>query len=125
MDAKTKKKLITLLRAERERVAAELDEVNEATELMEQDATPAGVSSHLAEEANATTEIEKNLAVKQTLSGLLSDIDHALARNEAGNYGLCENCGQEINPERLEFVPHAVLCVQCKGKLERAGNGYR
>ena len=48
----------------------------------------------------------------------LERIDRALARLENGQYGLCQSCRQPINPERLEVVPEADLCLGCQSKLE-------
>lgn len=45
-------------------------------------------------------------------------IDDALARLEDGTYGLCEECGVEINEKRLAAVPFAKLCVACQSKQE-------
>jgi RNA polymerase-binding transcription factor DksA len=43
----------------------------------------------------------------------LREIQAALARLEAGSYGICERCGEEIAPARLAVLPEAVLCVRC------------
>lgn len=43
----------------------------------------------------------------------LREIQAALARLEAGGYGICERCGEEIAPARLAVLPEAVLCVRC------------
>lgn len=43
----------------------------------------------------------------------LRQIDHALARIEAGAYGTCTACGGPIAPKRLEALPHAETCVAC------------
>ena len=40
-------------------------------------------------------------------------IQAALARIEAGTFGICAKCGAEISPERLVAVPHAALCRDC------------
>jgi DnaK suppressor protein len=45
-------------------------------------------------------------------------IDDALARLEDGSYGLCDECGVEINEKRLAAVPFAKLCVTCQSKQE-------
>lgn len=45
-------------------------------------------------------------------------IDDALARLEDGTYGLCDECGVEINEKRLAAVPFAKLCVACQSKQE-------
>ena len=48
-------------------------------------------------------------------------IDAALARIEAGEYGICRDCGNEIDPRRLTALPYAVLCTECATHRERAG----
>jgi RNA polymerase-binding transcription factor DksA len=45
--------------------------------------------------------------------GELRDISRALARLDAGDYGTCENCGEPINPARLEALPYATRCIAC------------
>ncbi|GAA0311915.1 TraR/DksA family transcriptional regulator [Psychrobacter aestuarii] len=39
-------------------------------------------------------------------------VDNALSRIENGTYGECEVCGEAIEPQRLEAVPYATLCMQ-------------
>jgi RNA polymerase-binding protein DksA len=46
-------------------------------------------------------------------------IDSALARIRQGKYGFCMKCGKQIPEARLEAIPHAVLCVECKSADER------
>lgn len=40
-------------------------------------------------------------------------IEAALGRMEAGEFGICVNCGNDIPPERLDAVPHAARCLNC------------
>ncbi len=49
----------------------------------------------------------------------LNEIDHALEDARLGLYGICERCGRPINPERLEAIPEATLCVECKLLMEK------
>jgi DnaK suppressor protein len=66
------------------------------------------------------TEREKNLVLLATFEQRLEEIDLALEKlNLGSNYGICQNCGQPIDPERLKIVPEAQYCVPCKTKLER------
>jgi DnaK suppressor protein len=51
----------------------------------------------------------------------LRAIDEALDRIEEGSYGECEGCGESIGEARLEVVPHATLCVECKSLDEATG----
>ena len=45
-------------------------------------------------------------------------VDAALARIEAGNYGLCTDCGVEIPQARLHAAPEAARCISCQEKIE-------
>lgn len=44
----------------------------------------------------------------------LGEIDQALLRLEAGEYGICKECEEAIGTERLKALPHATLCIECK-----------
>ena len=41
-------------------------------------------------------------------------IEKALKRLDAGDYGICEDCEEEINPKRLEAIPWTTMCVACR-----------
>ena len=67
-------------------------------------------------EDNAT-EVEEyadNLSVETSLEGQLKDVDEALERMEYGTYGICDNCKEEIDIERLKVYPAAKTCIRCK-----------
>jgi len=49
----------------------------------------------------------------------LNLVQHAIARLADGEYGLCENCGEEIGYSRLEARPEARLCIACQTRLEK------
>jgi RNA polymerase-binding protein DksA len=49
----------------------------------------------------------------------LKGIDSALTRIEQGKYGLCIKCGKRIPQDRLEAIPYALMCVECKTIEER------
>ncbi len=49
----------------------------------------------------------------------LEAIEDALMRLENGNYGLCEVCGQPIEPRRLEIMPETALCRNCQSYREK------
>ena len=53
----------------------------------------------------------------------LAEVEHALDKFEKGTYGLCESCGQFIDPARLEALPQASLCLSCKAHEEKAAKG--
>lgn len=51
-----------------------------------------------------------------SIAATLADVDRALAKIEEGTYGVCDRCGAEIPPERLEAIPWAALCVGCAAR---------
>ena len=55
---------------------------------------------------------------------LISEIHEALARVKDGEYGICQECGEEIGLARLRVQPTATLCVHCKSLLEDMGRPY-
>jgi RNA polymerase-binding transcription factor DksA len=75
--------------------------------------------NHLADQATETFEEEKTVALEAHLRGLLAAVERALERMAEGTYGRCQECGQPIDPERLEALPWADLCFACKARQER------
>jgi len=55
----------------------------------------------------------------------LMEIDEALERIEDGTYGICEECGKKIAPDRLKIMPFALLCVPCKSLLEKHTGAFK
>lgn len=69
-----------------------------------------------AEAGSMKFEYEKELSIEQNTINLLGKVDHALERVAAGQYGLCESCGNSIPLERLDVLPYTTLCVTCAQK---------
>ncbi len=91
-----------VLTAERERVSGELEAigVNSGT-----------FDDGFADSGQVTAERGEVDALVGSLRDTLSDIDNALAKIDAGTYGLCEQCGKPIGEARLEAMPAARLCI--------------
>jgi RNA polymerase-binding transcription factor DksA len=68
------------------------------------------------EEATESLELEKRLALEKQLKENLAEVEHALRKFEEGTYGLCDICRRPIAPERLQALPQASLCLECKVK---------
>jgi DnaK suppressor protein len=66
-------------------------------------------------------EQEKDVTLLEALERRLESINDALRSLEKGTYGICERCGNEIDPARLEALPDARLCIKCKMLLEKMG----
>lgn len=81
-------------------------------------------SVHMADQASDAQEREKAYHMASSEGRLLYHIDEALQRIKEGTYGVCQTCGKKIQSTRLEVVPHARLCIECK-KLEENGSAER
>lgn len=78
-----------------------------------------GSDNHLADTATATLDREIDYTLGENSEQVLAEIDDALQRIENGTFGTCRTCGQPIAPERLEAMPWATQCIDCKRKDER------
>jgi len=68
------------------------------------------------EQGTDAMEREKTFLFASREGKFLNYLDDALKRIEKGEYGFCLDCGKLIDKERLEAVPHAQLCIECKLK---------
>jgi len=76
-------------------------------------------SYHMADQGTDSMEREKSFYFASKSGRFLYHIDEALRRIEQDTYGICQECGKNVSPERLEAVPHARLCIECKEKEEQ------
>jgi len=58
----------------------------------------------------------RRMSVLDNLQEQLIDVNKAVERIDEGIYGICTNCGQPIQAERLEALPSAELCIDCQRK---------
>jgi DnaK suppressor protein len=75
------------------------------------------------EEATETLELEKRLALENRTRKEMAEVEHALQKFEQGTYGKCDNCGKPIDPARLEALPQASLCLNCKALQAKNAQG--
>lgn len=68
----------------------------------------------------ASMESDRNfeLRIRDRERKLISKIKDGLDRIEAGTYGVCEECSENISDERLKARPVTTLCIDCKKKQE-------
>lgn len=105
---------------ERRRVVDALDHLHlENRGSMEEEAEEVLLDDHLAETASVTLDREIDYTLEENATHVLAEIDAALARIEQGTYGICVTCGRPIAAERLEALPYATQCIECKRKDER------
>lgn len=74
--------------------------------------------NHLGETATATLNREIDYTLGENSEQVLSEIEAALERIDAGTFGTCARCGKEIGAERLEARPWASLCIDDARKIE-------
>ncbi|MEW2070231.1 TraR/DksA C4-type zinc finger protein [Streptomyces sp. NPDC007346] len=110
----------TLLTGEIVRLRSELEASGAALAgLMRDSGDGAGDDEADTGTKNITREHELSLAAHAQET--LEQTERALARLEAGTYGLCEVCGKPIGKARMQAFPRATLCVEDKQKQERRG----
>lgn len=102
------------------RGALESERASVERQLGEYGAAPGGdrvevaMENGFADSAHATAERSEMVSIVEQLRETHREISDALRRIEEGVYGKCERCGQDIPIERLEAIPTARLCVNCK-----------
>jgi DnaK suppressor protein len=74
-----------------------------------QDAGDMSIIDLLADTGLALTEINRQK---------LSRMDAAERKLAEGSYGICEDCDEEIDEERLKVQPYAICCVKCQERRE-------
>ena len=108
---------------ERQRVVeaiSYLHEENPGSIEDETDEVVGSVDNHLADTATVTVDREIDYTLEENSEHVLREIDAALQRIEDDSFGICRTCGKPIEPERLELLPYATQCIDCK---RRAGRG--
>jgi RNA polymerase-binding protein DksA len=76
--------------------------------------------NHLGDAAAVTYDRELDQSLGENSANVLAAIDAALGRIDQGTFGTCARCGKPIAEERLEAMPYATLCIECKRLEERA-----
>jgi RNA polymerase-binding protein DksA len=110
----------TALLEERKRIEEAKEYLKRETDGLEDETeeNEGGVDNHLADQAAPTLDREIDYTLEENAEQLLEQIDAALARIEAGTYGVCEVDGKPIPEERLEARPWATLCIDHQRALE-------
>ncbi len=111
-----------LLETERETHVEQAQALREEAEALVEEMEPGDIQfdDESGEGGTTTVDRERDLALSAQALQAVDEIDHALAKMASKTYGLCENCGRLIPKPRLEALPFARLCIDCKsGGLSR------
>lgn len=109
------------LEAERERLEREIYDLTQgdrAVQPVDPYLDAGGLKTEQADDAEMVFEAQRNQGVADNAQILLRQVRAAITRLENGTYGICANCGKEINPKRLERLPYATLCIDCQSAQE-------
>ena len=68
--------------------------------------------------ASKTSSLEMMSVLEHNERRVIEELDLALEKIEDGSYGTCEDCGDVITTARLEAMPTARLCIECKAQQE-------
>lgn len=101
------------LEAEAVRLRADLDDSVRDIEGLINDSGD-GSGDDVADAGSKTFEREQDMYVVEQVREALGQVERAIARVDAGTYGICETCGGPIGKLRLEVYPRATQCVACK-----------
>lgn len=97
------------------------DELRRLPEAVAEDVQAPGdlsdVPTHLADRDSEG--VRAKIAWKNSAARTLERVNEAIARFNAGGFGVCANCGAEISRERLDAIPYAPYCVRCEAEREQ------
>lgn len=91
---------------------AKQSEFNQRIEALTRDLSKAH-SADWAEQAQERENDEVLEALLREAREEITLVNAALTRLEAGDYGVCLDCGNDINPQRLDAYPEANKCIAC------------
>jgi RNA polymerase-binding transcription factor DksA len=121
LSPKTLDRLRQKLLAEQKRLQGQADELAAEAEQLARDRE--GGDTQFDEESGdgdtVNIERERDLLLSASARQVVDEIDDALARMKKGTYGVCTPAGRRLPLERLEAIPWANVCVDCKARAER------
>ena len=98
---------------ERKQVADRLEQLE--TSLHHGEEQPGVTMFHKWDEgAMKSYDDNRDFAIETRLAERLKELDRVLNKLDSGSYGYCDNCGRPIDAARLEALPQASLCIDCK-----------
>jgi RNA polymerase-binding transcription factor DksA len=114
-------RLETMLREERARHVAQADTMAAEAELLaaEREGGDTQFDEESGEGDTINIERERDLLLSASANQIVDEIDRALQRIADKTYGVCVPAGRRIAIERLDALPYAETCVDCKARAER------
>jgi RNA polymerase-binding transcription factor DksA len=121
LSERTLKRLRAKLIDEREQQLRQAEELQAEAEELAQERDPGDTQfdEESGEGDTVNVERERDLLLSASARQIVDAIDRALKRMDAGTYGVCVPAGRRLSVERLEAIPYAEECVDCKARAER------
>jgi DnaK suppressor protein len=113
-------KVRAFLENEKKRIQDELAQLTSSAEHPMDERREGSPFGKREEEATESMELEKRLAIEERLKSLLAEVERALQKKDQGTYGVCDICNIKIDPARLEALPQAIMCLNCRQNLKNA-----
>jgi DnaK suppressor protein len=113
------KKIRAALEERRVELQSEYDQTLTEIAELQRDRLTDSAGDDQADTGTKTFEREQEITLANNLLERITQVERAIDRLGAGNYGWCERCGNAIPVERLAAFPSATLCVSCKQLEER------
>ena len=110
------KELLTEKRTQASDDLKDLQRFSRSDDAQESSEDRSAYSLHMADRGTDAIEREKKLLLAQREGSYIDYLNEALQRLENGSFGICRDCGGEIGRARLEAVPIATQCIECKSK---------
>lgn len=113
-----KTEIIKQLKNDRERLSVSVQRMRQAAQMGVAEMTDelSMYDQHCGDLGSDLFEREKDMGLQEMLESRLAQVETALTKLDQGCYGICEICGNEIDPKRLERLPFASLCISCAEK---------
>jgi RNA polymerase-binding protein DksA len=121
LSPKTLERLRQKLLDEKARLGHQAQELTAEAEQLarEREAGDTQFDEESGEGDTVNIERERDLLLSATARQVVEEIDDAIDRIKRGKYGVCKPAGRKISLERLEAIPWAQVCVDCKARAER------
>jgi RNA polymerase-binding protein DksA len=121
LSPKTLERLRQKLVDEKNRLHHQAEELTAEAEQLarEREAGDTQFDEESGEGDTVNIERERDLLLSATARQVVEEIDDALERMKRNRYGVCKPAGRKIALERLEAIPWAQVCVDCKARAER------
>ena len=121
LSERTLKRLRQKLIDERDQQLRQAEDLQHEAEELAQERDPGDTQfdEESGEGDTVNVERERDLLLSASARQIVDAIDRALTRLDAGTYGVCVPAGRRLSVERLEAIPYAEECVDCKARAER------